>query len=177
MVLAPVLCPDCGSNDVVKHGQSDEGKQRYKCRNLECPRCTFIRAYTYRGYLPEVKQQIPDMALNGSGIRDTAHVLKISPMTVLENLKKSPHLKSVNETRLLELEPPQMVVHLCQWEDVEAELDEMWSFVGSKQHQRWLWKCSRICCCTSTSSLGLNLRPSPNLLPRGCCSRAASPSC
>jgi insertion element IS1 protein InsB len=21
----------------------------------------------------------------------------------------------------------------------EAELDEMWSFVGSKQHQRWLW--------------------------------------
>ena len=21
----------------------------------------------------------------------------------------------------------------------EAEMDEMWSFVGSKQHQRWLW--------------------------------------
>jgi insertion element IS1 protein InsB len=31
------------------------------------------------------------------------------------------------------------MVRLCQWEDVEAELDEMWSFVGSKQHQRWLW--------------------------------------
>ncbi len=36
------------------------------------------------GYLPEVKQQICDMAINGSGIRDTARVLKISPTTVIE---------------------------------------------------------------------------------------------
>ena len=40
------------------------------------------------GYLPEVKQQIVDMAVNGSGIRDTARVLKISPTTVIEALKK-----------------------------------------------------------------------------------------
>lgn len=48
-------------------------------------------------------------------------------------------MKTVNEARLLELEPTQTVVRPCQWEDIEAELDEMWSFVGSKQHQRWLW--------------------------------------
>lgn len=41
------------------------------------------------GYLPEVKQQISDMAINGSGIRDTARVLKISPTTVIEELKKN----------------------------------------------------------------------------------------
>jgi len=88
MVLEPVLCPDCGSNNVVKHGRSEESKQRYQCRNSECGRSTFIRDYTYRGYLPEVKQQIVDMAVNGSGIRDTARVLKISPTTVIEELKK-----------------------------------------------------------------------------------------
>jgi transposase-like protein len=88
MVLEPVLCPTCGSDDVVKHGQSETGKQRYKCRNRECNRSTFIRNYAYRGYLPEVKQQIVDMAVNGSGIRDTARVLKISPTTVIEALKK-----------------------------------------------------------------------------------------
>ena len=88
MVLEPVLCPDCGSDDVVKHGRSDEGKQRYKCRNRDCRRCTFIRTYAYRGYLPQVKQQITEMTLNGSGIRDTARVLKISPTTVIETLKK-----------------------------------------------------------------------------------------
>jgi insertion element IS1 protein InsB len=32
-----------------------------------------------------------------------------------------------------------MIVRLCQWEDVEAELDEMWSFVQSKKQERWLW--------------------------------------
>lgn len=88
MVLEPILCPTCGSNDVVKHGQSGEGKQRYKCRNSECSRCTFIREYAYRGYLPEVKRQIADMAVNGSGTRDTARVLKISRTTVTETLKK-----------------------------------------------------------------------------------------
>nr|WP_197985735.1 IS1 family transposase [Leptolyngbya sp. Cla-17] len=47
MVLEPVLCPDCGSNNVVKHGRSEESKQRYKCRNSECGRSTFIRDYAY----------------------------------------------------------------------------------------------------------------------------------
>jgi insertion element IS1 protein InsB len=88
MVLEPVVCPTCSSDNVVKHGQSGEGKQRYKCRNSECSRCTFIRAYAYRGYLPEVKQQIGDRAVNGSGVRDTARVLKISRTTVTETLKK-----------------------------------------------------------------------------------------
>ncbi|MEO1070220.1 MAG: IS1-like element transposase [Cyanobacteria bacterium J06638_6] len=36
-----------------------------------------------------MKQQIADMAVNGSGIRDTARVLKISPTTVIEELKKT----------------------------------------------------------------------------------------
>jgi len=40
---------------------------------------------------------------------------------------------------LAELEPTQTIVHLCQWQDLEVETDEMWSFVGSKQQQRWLW--------------------------------------
>lgn len=88
MVLEPVLCPSCSSDDVVRHGRSSEGKQRYKCRNRECCRSSFIRDYSYRGYLPQVKQQITEMALNGSGTRDTARVLKISRTTVTETLKK-----------------------------------------------------------------------------------------
>jgi transposase-like protein len=88
MVLEPICCPNCNSTNVVKNGKSDEGKQRYRCRNVECSRRSFIRDYSYRGYLPAVKQQISDMAVNGSGIRDTARVLKISPTTVIEELKK-----------------------------------------------------------------------------------------
>ncbi len=124
---------------MVKHGQSGEGKQRYRCRNSECSRCTFIREYAYRGYLPEVKQQIADMAINGRRSCDTARVLKISRTTVTETLKKDRHLRPVNEQRLAALEATQTIVDQCQWQDLEAEADEMWSFVGSKQQQRWLW--------------------------------------
>lgn len=93
MVLEPVLCPTCQSSDVVRHGPSAESKSRYKCRNSECQRCTFILNYTYRGCLAEVKQQICHMAVNGSGIRDTARVLQISPSTVIGELKKRPKPK------------------------------------------------------------------------------------
>jgi len=36
----------------------------------------------------EVKRQIVDMAMNASGIRDTARVLHISTHTVIKELKK-----------------------------------------------------------------------------------------
>lgn len=88
MVFNAIVCPSCQSMNIVKHGVSGEGKDRYKCRNVECKRCTFILNYTYQGHLPEVKEKIADMAMNGSGIRDTARVLKISPSTVINELKK-----------------------------------------------------------------------------------------
>jgi transposase-like protein len=89
MVLEPVLCPTCSQDDVVKHGRSGEGKQRYKCQNGDCACKTFILDPTYRGRLFNVKQSIVEMAMNGSGIRDTARVLQISPKTVMSELKKS----------------------------------------------------------------------------------------
>ena len=88
MVLAPVKCPVCGSIDVVKHGKASNGKQRFLCRDMTCQCQTFIQDYSEKGRLPEVKQQIIDMALNGSGVRDTSRVLGISTTTVINELKK-----------------------------------------------------------------------------------------
>lgn len=48
-------------------------------------------------------------------------------------------MSAINEARLAEIEPTQTIVQLAQWQDVEAEVDEMWSFVQSKKRQRWLW--------------------------------------
>jgi len=44
--------------------------------------------YSRNGDLPEIKQKIIDMALNGSGVRDTARVLGVSMNTVISELKK-----------------------------------------------------------------------------------------
>lgn len=88
MVLEPVTCPVCGGIDVVKYGQASNGKQRFLCQDLTCPGKTFIQDYSEKGRLLHVKQQIIDLALNGSGVRDTARVLGISPTTVINELKK-----------------------------------------------------------------------------------------
>jgi transposase-like protein len=88
MVLMPVLCPHCHSDQVIKGGKTKTGTQRYKCENADCPRYSFQLHLTYKGRLPEIKEQVVDMSLNGSGIRDTARVLKISPTTVINELKK-----------------------------------------------------------------------------------------
>jgi insertion element IS1 protein InsB len=40
---------------------------------------------------------------------------------------------------LAQIQPSQTIVRLCQWEDTEAEMDEMWSFVRCKKQERWLW--------------------------------------
>ncbi len=88
MVLIPVRCPHCGSDQIVKRGKTKHAKQRSFCQQQDCLVKTFILEYEYNGCLPEVKQQIIEMALNGSGIRETARVLEISPTTVINELKK-----------------------------------------------------------------------------------------
>ena len=88
MALVAVQCPHCGKQEVVKRGKTDNGKQRYLCKNSQCSASTFILDYAYQGYLPAVKEKIIDMAMNGSGIRDTARVLNISQSTVINEIKK-----------------------------------------------------------------------------------------
>ena len=88
MVLIPVKCPDCQSIDVVKYGKQPNGEQRYRCNNSACDRKTFLLKYVNKGNQPGTKEKIIEMAGNGSGIRDTARVLKISPVTVISVLKK-----------------------------------------------------------------------------------------
>jgi insertion element IS1 protein InsB len=88
MILTPIECPGCQGVDMGKWGKSPEGKQRYHCRNPKCSYRTFLLDYSYNGRLPSVKAQIIEMTMNSSGIRDIARVLKISPTTVIEELKK-----------------------------------------------------------------------------------------
>jgi transposase-like protein len=93
MIIQVLHCPHCQGTDIVRHGQPRQGKQRYRCREQRCAGRTFLLEYSYAGQSPEVKQQIVDMAMNASGIRDTARVLHISPNTVMAELKKR-HLLS-----------------------------------------------------------------------------------
>src|SRR6185295_839139 len=88
MITQVVHCPYCRGTDIVRHGTTPEGKQRYRCRSCLDRGRTFLLKYAYAGQSPDIKRQIVEMALNASGIRDTARVLQVSPTTVLKELKK-----------------------------------------------------------------------------------------
>jgi transposase-like protein len=88
MIIQVLHCPNCQGTDVVRHGKTRQGKQRYRCREKRCASHTFLLDYTYLGQSPEVKRQIVDMAMNASGIRDTARVIHVSTNTVTKELKK-----------------------------------------------------------------------------------------
>ena len=83
-----VRCPECRSPEVGNYGRQANGEQRYRCMNSQCRRRIFLPQYHNSGWEPKVKRQVVEVALNGSGIRDTARVLGVSPTTVMTTLKK-----------------------------------------------------------------------------------------
>src|SRR5262249_29114702 len=89
MAFVQVQCPDCHSTDVVQYGKQANGTQRYRCNNRDCLRTIFLLQYQDQGRLPAVRQQIVDMTLNGSGVRDIVRVLRVSSATVIDVLKKT----------------------------------------------------------------------------------------
>ena len=88
MGLVPVACPSCHRDHVIKGGQTETGKQRDRCQQIDCSHRSFVLDPVYQGRLPQITEPVLDMALNGRGIRDTARVLKMSPTTVIHERKK-----------------------------------------------------------------------------------------
>src|SRR5947207_15448391 len=88
MILQVLHCPNCHGTDLVRHGRTRQGKQRYRCREQRCAGRTFLADDSYCGQSPAVTEQIVDMAVNASGIRDTARVSHVGTNTVMAELKE-----------------------------------------------------------------------------------------
>ena len=95
MAEIKVKCPYCGSEEVSLYGKnSTTGRQRYLCRNQACSHKTFQQEYKNNACRPGTKEKIVEMAMNGAGTRDTGRVLKVSPNTVTDVLKKQRNLQN-----------------------------------------------------------------------------------
>jgi len=81
-----ILCSHCESSDLQKNGHSENGTQRWRC--VGC-RKSFQLSYRYNARKPGVKEQIVELTLNSSGVRDIGRILKISNNTVITELKKN----------------------------------------------------------------------------------------
>ena len=136
MAVIQVYCPECTTIDVYKFGITEQGKQRYCCKNSECSKKAFILDDSNKACAPGMKEKIIERALNSSGIRDTGRVLGISKGTVMSTLKKASTLQVINKRFLDTSNANKLEVHLSGIN--EAEMDEMWSFVRCKKKQRLL---------------------------------------
>ena len=135
-----VNCPYCNSSNIVKNGKDKKNKQRFLCKNKECNHKTFLLDYSDIGRQKHIKDLILKMAINGSGIRDTARVLEISPNTVIETLKKANDIiENVNHKLLKKNGKKNIEIDIVPINAIDIELDEMWSFMEKKSNQRWLW--------------------------------------
>ena len=76
------------SEQGVKRGRTDTGKQRSRCQTVEGAQQSFRLERADKGRRPEVKRQVRELSLKGSGISDAARVLQISPTTGIQEVKK-----------------------------------------------------------------------------------------
>jgi transposase-like protein len=83
-----ISCPRCQSTHIVRSGRTKEGEQRYRCQEKDCETKTFKLSYRYKACKVGIKEKIIEMAINGSGVRDTGRVLQINKNTVIKTLKK-----------------------------------------------------------------------------------------
>ena len=121
MQTKEITCPRCSARNIQKNGITANQKQRYRCKRC---RRQFILHYSYQGHDPAVRRLIVPLSLNGCGIRDIARVLQVSPNTVLRTLRQA--ARQVRRAKL----PARLT---------DLEIDELWSFVGQKEQQAWLW--------------------------------------
>jgi hypothetical protein len=57
MITHVLHCPHCHGTDIVRHGKTPQGKQRYRCRETACHGGTFLLDYSYPGQSPHIKEQ------------------------------------------------------------------------------------------------------------------------
>jgi len=117
-------CPKCGSTDMVKNGHDYKGAQKYHCKTC--------RAYgtldAQVGHSEAEKAQVRRAVLERLSLRALERVFGLSRRTVARWLVHW-------ATALPDLAHTLVDARL----DDVLELDELWSFVLKKTHQRWLW--------------------------------------
>ena len=128
----PVQCRHGHRTEGRKAGKQANGTQRSRCQNGQGARRICLLQYQDRGGMPEIRRQVVALARQGSGSRDTARGLQMSPTTGSAGVQKSPPLHAVNPAVVL---PPR-----SRGGEVPsgraAAIEELWRCVGAQETER-----------------------------------------
>ena len=124
-------CPACGSHRYKKNGPTRHGKQQQQCK--ACGR-QFAADAIDRTIAQEQRQRIAQLLGERISLRGICRTMGVSLTWLLHFMVECfaacpDHLHAQSPTRPREV----LIARL------EAEADEMWSFVQKKANKQWIW--------------------------------------
>ena len=120
-----LICPTCGSDDVMKNGMTRRGKQNHKCR--DCGR-QFVENPKWQPKNTDTLAKIELLLLERISLAGIARVMGVSK-SWLQNYVN--HLYTAVEPKATVI-PKEVGKHTVQ-------MDELWSFVDNKGNKQWVW--------------------------------------
>lgn len=124
-----ISCPHCYSNTVRKNGSIHSGKQKYECL---CCRKQFIEDPQNKIIPDDTKERIRRSLLERVSLEGICRIFDVSMPWLLGFMEKTFQSlpEDLNATVIAEND---------EFEVAVLEGDEMWSFVGNKGNDQWLW--------------------------------------
>jgi insertion element IS1 protein InsB len=124
-------CPQCGSRQYKRNGRIHTGKQNYKCK--ACGRA-FVLVPENHVITEEQQALIERLLLERISLRGICRTAGVGLRWLLHftvaRFAAAPDHLYVQPTR-----GTQIVI----LQRLEAEVDELWSFVGKKANRQWVW--------------------------------------
>jgi insertion element IS1 protein InsB len=124
-------CPQCGSNRYKKNGHTRHGKQNHRCKTCERQ---FSAGATPHGISPERRTLIANLLRERLSLRGICRAMGVSLGWLLHFMVECFAACPDHLHVQLPAHPTKVILHT-----LEAEADEMWSFVEKKANKQWIW--------------------------------------
>ncbi len=130
-MVTPEVCPQCGSTRFKNNGHTRHGKQNHLCKN--CAR-QFSAGATNRLIAPERRADIANLLRERISLRGICRAVGVSLTWLLHFMVECFAACPDHLHVRLPANPNKVLMY-----KLEAEADEMWSFVQKKEHKQWIW--------------------------------------
>ena len=131
MIVVRDCCPRCASTNFKKNGHIHNGKQNHQCK--DCGR-EFVLTPENKTISEETKELTKKLLLERISLRGICRVISVT-MDWLLGFVVDLYLELPDNLNVRTLKTENDVII----QQLETEVDEMWSFVGKKSNKQWIW--------------------------------------
>lgn len=124
-----IACPHCHSLIARKNGSTPNGKQKFQC--VSCSK-QFVENPQNKIIPGDTRERIRRSLLEKVSLEGICRIFDVSMPWLLEFMQ-------ITFTALPESLNATVIAENDDFEVFVLEADEMWSFVGNKKNDQWLW--------------------------------------